>query len=131
MIIRRTKTAGTRVQSDGLSPDPGASSEAERRFHRAAAPFDADPHVQAGTGFGGAPGRRVDGRISAMLMHGALVVKLPADRVSELIGSGTAQPFDAGKGRPMREWASVPATDPDEWPALIAEAHAFVRGASG
>jgi hypothetical protein len=61
-----------------------------------------------------------------MLMHGALVVKLPAGRASELIASGAAIPFDAGKGRPMRQWASVPVADPDRWPALVAEAHAFV-----
>ena len=115
--------------SDETSPaqSPGSHpSDAEERFLAAAGPFEGDPRVEAGTGFGGAPGRRVGGRIFAMLVHDMLVVKLPAARVSELIGSGEGLPFDAGKGRPMREWVSVPQADPDPWPAIVAEAFAFV-----
>jgi hypothetical protein len=104
----------------------GPESTPEVLFERAVAPFDDDPGVEAGTGFGGAPGRRVHGRIFAMLVHGDLVVKLPAARVVELVGSGAARPFDAGKGRPMREWASISASEADRWPTVVAEAHAFV-----
>ena len=100
----------------------------ERRFARAVAPFDGDPRVTAGTGFGGAPGRRVDGRIFAMLSRGALVVKLPASRVSALVAAGAADPFDGGKGRPMREWAVIPGDDVEAWASIVAEAFAFVRG---
>ena len=39
------------------------------RFAEAVALFDGDPRVGAGTGFGGAPGRWVDGRIFAMLVR--------------------------------------------------------------
>jgi hypothetical protein len=102
--------------------------EPEARFRQAVAAYDDDPRVSAGTGFGGSPGRRVDGRIFAMLAHDTLVVKLPAARVTELISSGAGRPFDAGKGRPMREWVSVPPAEPDPWPGLASEAYAFVGG---
>ena len=61
-----------------------------------------------------------------MLVRGELVVKLPGRRVAELVDAGTAQWFDAGKGHPMREWASISVAQADAWPKLIAEAHEFV-----
>jgi hypothetical protein len=107
------------------------NDELQARFDRAVAPYELHPGVAPGTGFGGASGRRVGGRIFAMLVRGALVVKLPAARVAELTASGDGVPFDAGNGRPMREWVSVPASDPDPWPPLVAEAFAFVSGDRG
>lgn len=81
--------------------------------------------MTGGTGFGSSPGRRVDGRIFAMLVRGELVVKLPRQRVDTLVAAGTARWFDAGKGRPMREWASIGSADADAWPDLVAEAYDF------
>lgn len=107
-----------------------APEEVEERFLRAVAPLDHDADVEAGTGFGGGPGRRVHGHIFAMLVHGELVVKLPRHRVADLVASGVARPYDAAKGRPMHEWASVPAVHPDTWPALVREAYAFLSGSS-
>lgn len=69
-----------------------------------------------------------------MLVRGELVVKLPRQGVDDLIASGTARWFDAGKGRPMREWASVATTDAPAWPGLVAEAYEFggsIGGPSG
>lgn len=74
----------------------------------------------------GASALKVNGSIVAMLMDDALVVKLPAARVAELINSGAGEPFGAGKGRPMREWVALGA-DAD-WSAIAREALAFVRG---
>ena len=82
--------------------------------------------VTTGTGFGTNPGLRVSGKIFAMLVRGELVVKLPKDRVDELVEAGVARRFDAGKGRPMKEWASVPASASRRWKGLVEEAKVFV-----
>ena len=84
--------------------------------------------VTTGTGFGTNPGLRVSGKIFAMLVRGELVVKLPKDRVDDLVDTGVARRFDAGKGRPMKEWASVPANASRRWNALVEEARSFVAG---
>ena len=64
-----------------------------------------------------------------MLTRGELVVKLPAGRVADLVRAGTGRPFDAGKGRPLREWVVVAGDDPQEWYELAVEALRFVRAA--
>ena len=82
--------------------------------------------VTSGTGFGTNEGLRVSGKIFAMLVRDELVVKLSKDRVDELVDAGAARRFDAGKGRPMREWASVAASASRRWKALVEEARTFV-----
>ena len=86
----------------------------------------ADPRVSEGTIMGGRCAR-VDGEFLALagFKEAGLVVKLPRERVDELIASGEAQPF-APAGRVFREWASVPARDESRWRELLAEGIAFV-----
>jgi hypothetical protein len=69
---------------------------------------------------------KVNDSIFAMLSGGRLVVKLPRERVDALIGSSTGGPFDAGKGRPMKEWLTVVVDDDETWLALAREALDFV-----
>lgn len=83
--------------------------------------------VANGRGFGSGT-LQVRGRIFAMASGGRLILKLPAVRVAELISSGEGVAFDAGRGRPMREWIALsgrPATPNLE---LAREALAFVGG---
>jgi hypothetical protein len=62
-----------------------------------------------------------------MLVRGHLVVKLPRDRVDELVQGALATRFDAHRGRPMKEWAALVSHEPDTWAELADEALRFVR----
>ena len=75
------------------------------------------------------PCLRVDGRIFAMLVREELVVKLPPERCAELVAEGAARPFDRRPGGPDRGWVTVDDLEVDRWPALAAEALAYVRSA--
>jgi hypothetical protein len=82
--------------------------------------------VPGGSGFGKAA-LRIDGKIFAMLVRDEFVVKLPKERVTEIIAARGGRAFDANKGTPMKEWLVV-ATPPKSWLGLAEEALAFVRG---
>ena len=71
------------------------------------------------------PCLRVNGSFFATCDHrtGDLIVKLPHQRVVDLIDDGDARPF-APAGRTFKEWASVPHRDEPTWSALLAEARA-------
>jgi hypothetical protein len=77
-----------------------------------------------GRGFG-SQALKINNKIFAMLVDGRLVVKLPRARVTELIETGRGQPFDAGKGKPMKEWVALTGNEA-ECRALVVEAQAFV-----
>jgi hypothetical protein len=80
-----------------------------------------------GGGFGSRGQLKVDGRIFAMLVRDALVVKLPGSRVDELVVRGEGTRFDAGKGKPMREWFVLSPTSTMRWLPLAQEAMTFVK----
>jgi hypothetical protein len=86
-------------------------------------------HISEGKGFGSSGQLKVQGRIFAMLVRGALVLKLPRARVDELVDSGVGIRFDAGKGKPMREWFVLSSTSTRRWLPLAEEALDFVQEA--
>ena len=77
----------------------------------------------------GFPCLRVAGAFFASCDHrtGDLIVKLPPERVRQLIATGAGKPF-APAGRTFREWVLIEDRDPERWAELIDEALAFVGG---
>jgi len=79
-------------------------------------------------------GLRVHGKIFAMLSHGGLVVKVPAERVTELLAQDGISVFEPRPGRRMREWAVIPvpaAAGDVQWPDVAAEAFEYVSSLAG
>jgi hypothetical protein len=81
---------------------------------------------RGGSGFGRSA-LRYDRSIFAMLVRGRLVLKLPAPRVTELVGAGAGVHFDANKGTPMKEWLSLDPGSGADWLDLALEALEFAR----
>ncbi len=99
-------------------------TSAEDTFWDVAAQFLARDGIEEGTMFG-FPCIRAEGEFVAMpgRTFGGLVVKLPADRVSDLIAEGVGSVV-APAGRPFREWVVV--DDEAMWRDLIEESIRFV-----
>ena len=112
---------------------PRTTPDADTLFARLVARFAADPSVTppsvAKGGKFGASGLKVDGKLFAMLSKGELVVKLPRQRVDELVASGAGRPFDPGHGRLMKEWVTVAPAHARRWSKLAEEARQFVAAA--
>ncbi len=95
-------------------------------FAKVSAPELAQPDVARGTMMG-FPCLRVAGAFFASSdpRSGDLIVKLPRERVQELIGTGIGKPF-APAGRTFREWVVIDDRDAIRWADLIDEACVFV-----
>jgi hypothetical protein len=100
------------------------------RYGRLVQKFSSDKGVTSiseGKGFGSSGQLKVDGRIFAMLVRDELVLKLPRERVDELVALREGVRFDAGKGTPMREWFVLSPTSNRQWAPIAREACDFVR----
>jgi hypothetical protein len=86
-----------------------------------------DPAIGRATMMG-YPCVRLAGRFLASYddKAGCLVVKLPRERVTELVEGGQGNPF-APASRIFREWVSVPMIDRELWRTLLDEAADFAR----
>ena len=85
-----------------------------------------DDRVEEGTIMGGRCAR-VSGEFLGLVGYkgSGMVVKLPRDRVDELIDQGIGQPF-APAGKVFREWVAIAKPDRRRWSKLLVEAVAFV-----
>jgi TfoX/Sxy family transcriptional regulator of competence genes len=97
-----------------------------------AAAFSSNREVTSGGRGFGSSGLKVKGKLFALVSsRGEFVVKLPRQRVQELVAAGAGQYFDAGRGRPMREWLAIqPGADAD-FLSLAREAHRYAGGVEG
>ena len=102
----------------------------EELFWDLVEPMYADPAVRRSTMMG-LPCVRLDGRFFASLDRrtGALLVKLPHQRVTQLIADGHGEPF-APAGRVFREWVAIPRPERGQWRDLLAEARSHAAGPS-
>lgn len=102
--------------------------DADHLFEAVISPLLGEPRITKSRMFGSA-GVKVGGKVFAILVKGKLVVKLPKERVDALVGSGGAEHFDPGHGRPSREWVALKPSTQDEWRRLAIEARSFVDSA--
>lgn len=76
----------------------------------------------------GSQGLRTGRRFFAIWWQAQLVVKLPADRIEEVVDAGQGAQFEPMAGRKMGGWVVLQPSA--GWPALIAEARAHVESQS-
>ncbi len=119
MNRRLKKTATTR---EAISVDP--------RFAPVVAAFARDRRVSQKRMFSSHNVLNVNGKIFAMLVKDKIVVKLPRQRVDELVDQRKGSYFDPGHGRLMKEWVTVEAGRVN-WVDLATEAYRFVKGGRG
>ncbi len=108
-------------------------NDADALFARVVKRFSADRSVSPPTtkaGKFGTSALKVGGKIFAFLSEGNLVVKLPRERVDALIASRTGKPFDARRGKVMKEWVAIAPEQSRRWARLAEEARTFVSAAA-
>src|SRR5215467_7335174 len=71
-------------------------------------------------------GLKAKGKIFAMYGKGKIMVKLPRERVNELVEAKRGERFDPGQGRLMKEWVALKDGE-SGWVELAWEAYEFVR----
>jgi TfoX/Sxy family transcriptional regulator of competence genes len=83
-----------------------------------------DGPVTVGSMFG-SKGLRTGPKFFAIWWHSQLVLKLPAERIDQLVRESAAEPFVPMEGRPMTGWVVVEAAA--GWDQLAAESRAYVE----
>ena len=120
-LQNQRSSASTRITEEPVSS----------AFNAVVNAFAADPKVTPpgkGKGFGSGA-LKINGKIFAMMSSRAeFVVKLPSARAAELVTSGQAKFFDAGRGKAMKEWAVVTGGE-RLWAPLAKEARDFLAKA--
>lgn len=102
-------------------------SEDDPRFERVAADYTDDSRVKRGRMFSSENVLSVNGKIFAMLNKGRFVLKLPKERVDQLVSQRLGVNWGPGPGRLMKEWIAIESSNPS-WVELAREAYEFVKG---
>ena len=95
-------------------------------FDEVAARLLAEDDAVEQTRMMGSDGLKTGGKFFAMVSKGELVVKLPRERVDELVAAGAGHRFDPGHGRLMKEWVALRPADEPACAAYMTEARSFV-----
>lgn len=74
----------------------------------------------------GSQGMKLGKKMFVMFYKGDILVKLPPERISELVASGDGQAFDPGTGTPMPDRVLIPASRRDLWIPLCEESRQYV-----
>ena len=103
-----------------------SADASEAAFARLAATLSKNPRVdppETGRAKGfGSKGLKVARKMFAFGSKGRLVVKLPKDRVDELVSDSKGRRFEPGPGRVMKEWLAIGPTRKADWLPLAREA---------
>jgi TfoX/Sxy family transcriptional regulator of competence genes len=99
--------------------------DAETLFNDISESFLGTPNVTTAKMFGGSA-LKVKNKVFACFYKGKLVLKLPRERVDDLVASGGAAHFDSGTGRPAKEWVAIEPSRRKEWLGLAKDAKKFV-----
>jgi hypothetical protein len=106
------------------------SSGSDAEFARLATVVSKDtrvdpPEVARAKGFG-SKGLKVARKLFAFVnSKGSLIVKLPQERVDELVSSRKGRRFEPAPGRVMKEWLAVDRAAHSDWLGLAREALEF------
>lgn len=109
----------------------GDRDHRHQRFWEVAEPFLDEGRLTEGTMMGQQCLRAAsnDGFVGTVERStGNLVVKLPRDRVTELITAGDGEEF-APAGKVFKEWVAIPQFDERTWAGLLEESIRYVGGA--
>ena len=98
-------------------------------FNNIANAFVRDPKVSRVKMFG-SPGLKISGKVFAFSMKGKLVLKLPKERIDELVAAAEGKRFGhmfaPDNWRPMKEWVEITSDDERAWLRLTQAAKDFV-----
>jgi TfoX/Sxy family transcriptional regulator of competence genes len=103
----------------------GTTLDAETLVDEISRTFLGSPNVTTAKMLGGSA-LKVKNKVFACFYKGKLVLKLPKERVDELVAAGGAVHFDSGTGRLAKEWVALDPSRGKEWRALAKEAQKFV-----
>jgi hypothetical protein len=103
------------------------ATDANDRFEDLIGELEGMPDLRRGKAFG-SPVIKVGGKIAASYRDGQLVLKLPPERIAELIEREQGALFSA-YGKTMTGWIALSPAADAEWLPLTEEAIAFVRPA--
>jgi len=101
-------------------------SDSEKKFDMLADIFAAQPDVVRGQMFG-KPCVKINGKAFIAFHKDEMVFKLSGETHKKALSIKNAHLWDpSGKGRPMKEWICVPASNSSTWKELSESAQTYV-----